>query len=106
MHGYNSKSRHQNRSQKVRRENLQQQPLGEPNTNAWTAAETKDNEDEGKESDDIEQLLSPGPKSSDSDSDRSTEKEATNKSKEIHTRDHKKREQEKKKQKEAAKKKK
>jgi hypothetical protein len=51
-------------------------------------------------------LLIPGPKLSDSYSDSSTDKEATEKSKSIHAKDHKKREQEKKKKKEAAKKKK
>jgi hypothetical protein len=45
-HGQNSKTRHHNRSQKLRRENQQQEPLGDPKTNAWGASETKDNEDE------------------------------------------------------------
>jgi hypothetical protein len=45
-HGQNSKSRHHNQSQQVRRENRQEQPLGDPKTNAWEAAETQDKDDE------------------------------------------------------------
>jgi hypothetical protein len=96
-HGQNSKNRHHNRSQKVIRENQQQEPLGDPKTNAWGASEKKDNEDEEEEIDDIEKLVSPGPQSSDSESDSSTNKEATAKSKAIHAKDHKKREKKKKK---------
>jgi hypothetical protein len=40
-HGQNSKTRHHNRSQKVRRENQQQEPLGDPKTNAWAASKQK-----------------------------------------------------------------
>jgi hypothetical protein len=34
-HGHTSKTQHHNRSRKVRRENQQQQALGEPKDNAW-----------------------------------------------------------------------
>jgi hypothetical protein len=54
-HGQTSKTRHHNRSRKVRRENQQQQALGEPKINAWAPPETKDNEDET--SDDSENRL-------------------------------------------------
>jgi hypothetical protein len=94
IHGQNSNNRHHNRSQNVRRENQQQEPLGDPNTNAWAACETKYNEDEEEEIDDSEKLVSPGPQSSDSESDNSTDNEATDKSKAIHDKDHNKREQE------------
>jgi hypothetical protein len=94
-HGQTSRTRHHNRSQKVRRENRQHEPLGEPKTNAWAPPETKDIDDEDEVSD-CDNSISPGPKSSDSESDSSTDEEATDKSKAIHARDHKKREQEKK----------
>jgi hypothetical protein len=105
-HGHNSKSRHHNRSQKVRRENQQQEQLNYPKANAWEPPKTQENDDEEQESDDSEKLVSPGPHSSDSEIYSSTDKEATAKSKATHAKDHKKREQEKKKKKEAAKKKK
>jgi hypothetical protein len=76
MHGQTSKTRHHNRSQKVRRENQQQEPLGDPKTNAWAPPETKDNDDEEDESDDSDNSISPGSTSSDSESDSSTDKEA------------------------------
>jgi hypothetical protein len=38
-HGRTSKTRHHNRSRKVRRENQQQQALGEPKDNAWARTE-------------------------------------------------------------------
>jgi hypothetical protein len=44
-HGQTSKTMHHNLSQKVRRENRQHEPLGEPKTNDWAPPETKDNDD-------------------------------------------------------------
>jgi hypothetical protein len=103
-HGKNSKTRHHNRSRKVRRENQQQQALGEPKINAWTPPEIQDNGDEDETSDDSEKSLRPGPMSSDSESESesSTDEEASAKSKAIHARDHLKKEQEKKAKKAAA----
>jgi hypothetical protein len=40
-HGHTSKTRHHNRSQKVRQENQQQEPLGDPKINAWAPPEKK-----------------------------------------------------------------
>jgi hypothetical protein len=106
-HGRTSKTRHHNRSRKVRRENQQQQALGEPKDNAWAPTEPPKNDDEDRESDNSDNAFSPGPESSDSESDSgsesSTKKMANVKSKAIHTRDHWKREQEKKAKKAAAK---
>jgi hypothetical protein len=94
-HGQTSKTRHHNRSWKVRRENQQQQALGEPKINAWEPPETKDNGDEDKTSDDSEKSIGPGPMLSDIEieSESSTDEEANDNSKAIHTRDHSKREQ-------------
>jgi hypothetical protein len=94
-HGQTSKTRHHNRSRKVRRENQQQQALGEPEKNAWAPPETKDNGDEDTTSDDSEKSIGPGPMLSESESERSTDEEANAKSKAIHTRYHLNREQEK-----------
>jgi hypothetical protein len=44
-HRQTSKTRHHNRSQKVRRENRLHEMLGKPKTNAWAPPETKDNDD-------------------------------------------------------------
>jgi histone H3 len=102
-HGQISKTRRHNRSQKVRRGNQQQQALGKPKINAWAPPETKDNGDEDETSDDSEKSLSRGPMSSDSESESSTDEEATAKSKAIQARDHLKKEQEKNAKKAAAK---
>jgi hypothetical protein len=92
--GHTTKTRHHNRSRKVRRENQQQQALGEPKDNAWTPTELPTNEDEVRESD-IE--IAPGPEASDSDSDSGSEsdseKTAKVKSKAMHARDHRKKEE-------------
>jgi hypothetical protein len=68
---------------------------------------TPTNDDEDRESDNSDSVITPGPESSDSESDSgseiSTEKTANVKSKAIHARDHWKREQEKKSKKAAAK---
>jgi hypothetical protein len=89
-HGQTSKTRHHNRSRKVRRENQQQQALGKPKKNAWAATEPKDNDDEDRASDDSENTIGPGPMSSDSasKSESSTDEKTNAKSKEIHARDH------------------
>jgi histone H3 len=98
-HGRTSKTRHHNRSRKVRRENKQQQALGEPKENAWAPTEPPINDDEDRASDESENAIRPGPKSSyseiESESEIRTYKMANVKSKAIHARDHWKREQEK-----------
>jgi histone H3/H4 len=105
--GRTTKTRHHNRSQKVRREIQQQQALGEPKDNAWARTEPPMNDDEDRESDNSDNEIPPGPESSDSESDSgsesNSEKMANVKSKAIHARDHWKREQEKKFKKAAAK---
>jgi hypothetical protein len=87
-----TKTRHHNRSRKVRRENQQQQALGEPKDNAWAQTEPSTNDDEDRESDNSDNAIPPGPESSDSESDSgsesSSEKTANVKSKAIHARDH------------------
>jgi hypothetical protein len=97
--GQTSKTRHHNQSRKFGRENHQQQALGEPKENAWAPTEPPKNDDEDRESDDSENVIRPGPESSDSESEseieNSTDKMANVKSKAIHARDHWKREQEK-----------
>jgi hypothetical protein len=98
--GQTTKTRHHNRSRKVRREIQQQQALGEPKDNAWTPTEIPTNDDEVRESDND---IAPGPESSDSDSDSGSEsdseKTANVKSKAMHARDHRKKEEEKKRKK-------
>jgi hypothetical protein len=99
-YGRTSKTRHHNQSRKVRRENQQQQALGEPKDNAWARTEPPKNDDEDRESDNSDNAVSPGPELRDiekeSGSESSTEKTANFKSKAIHARDHWKKEQEKK----------
>jgi hypothetical protein len=67
--GHISKTRHHNRSRKVRRENQQQQALGEPKDNAWARTEPPKNDDEDRESDNSDNAIPPGPESRDSESD-------------------------------------
>jgi hypothetical protein len=72
-HGRTSKTRHHNRSRKVRRENQQQQALGELKNNAWARTEPPTNDDEDRESDNSDNAIPPGPESSDSESDSGSE---------------------------------
>jgi hypothetical protein len=72
--GHTSKTRHHNRSRKVRRENQQQQALGEPKDNAWARTEPPKNDDEDRESDNSDNAIPPGPQLSDSESDSGSEK--------------------------------
>jgi hypothetical protein len=71
--GCTKKNRHHNRSRNVRRENQQQQALGEPKDNAWAQTEPPTNDDEDRESDNSDNVIPPGPESSDIESESGSE---------------------------------
>jgi hypothetical protein len=68
-----TKTRHHNRSRKVRREIQQQQALDKPKDNAWTPTDIPTKNDEVRESDND---ISRGPESSDSENDSGSESDS------------------------------